>query len=389
MTTTQSAQTRFVSRKVTVVTPGYPPDTGGVEAHTAALTRSLLDQGFDVEVLTARRGLRNVTVENRDGARIVTYPAWPVRALSISPQLVWAAIRRCGSGRLMHVHSYHASTALALLGPHTPTVFTPHYHGNRGHSPAANLLHRGFFHLAKIAFRRCGAVICVSDAERAQLVSDFPETAPKVSVIPNGVAAAAIRAAVPYEGQPPTVCCVGRLEPYKRVADIVRAFSTVPAPAQLVIIGNGTARPELDALVSELALNDRVTLTGTVTDVELHRWLRTARLYISLSQREAFGMAPLEAAAAGARIILSDIAAHREITAEYLGDGAVLVDDLSPTALASEIVDQLSLRHTPSATIPDWRDVAARTAEVYASVAATPTAATTRPISRQTHRRHR
>lgn len=58
----------------------------------------------------------------------------------------------------------------------------------------------------------------------------------------------------------------------------------------------------------------------------LHRWLRTARVLILLSAHEAFGMAPMEAAAAGCRVVLSDIAAHREIALDYLGESTVLVD---------------------------------------------------------------
>jgi glycosyltransferase involved in cell wall biosynthesis len=272
----------------------------------------------------------------------------------------------------MHVHSYHATTALAVLGPRARTVFTPHYHGTRGHSPAADLLHRGFYHVAKVLMRRCDAVICVSRAERELLIRDFPTVADKVCVIPNGVAAEAVRAASPYDDEQPTICCVGRLERYKRVEDIVRAFADVPPPARLVIIGEGPARQELESLVNELELDDRITLTGAIPDGVLHRWLRTASVFVSLSQREAFGMAPLEAAAAGARIILSDIAAHREIAAEYLGSAAVLLSDPAPRALTVEIARQLSLARPPRASVPTWDDVAARTADIYASVTATP-----------------
>jgi glycosyltransferase involved in cell wall biosynthesis len=371
VTAADSARSQARFRGVTLVTPGFPPDTGGVEAHTAALARQLQAHGIDVEVLTARRGQRAVTVKRSAGMRVVTYPAWPVRTLSISPRLVLAAIRRRRSGRLLHVHSYHASTALAILGPQTGTVFTPHYHGTHGHSPLGNLLHLGFRHLARVGLRRCDAVICVSDSERARLVEDFPFVADKAHVIPNGVNADAIRAAMPFDGQPPTVCCAGRLERYKRVADIVTAFAEVPPPAHLVIIGDGTARQELLGLIDELGLQARVTVTGAVSDAVLHRWLRTTRVFISMSQREAFGIAALEAAAAGARVILSDIAAHREIATQYLGDCAVLVPESSPEVVATEIRRNLALGCAPVALIPDWSEVAVRTVEIYAAVAGT------------------
>lgn len=352
---------------ITLVTPGFAPDTGGVEAHTSALAEELARSGVDVEVLTASRDLTRPTVTEYRGCRVVTYPAWRLRAMSISPQLVRAAVRRRGIGRVMHVHSYHATTALAVFGPSAPTVFTPHYHGRRGHSRAADLLHLGFFHVGKRLFRRCAAVVCVSEAERRLLLRDFPFLADKVSVIPNGISAVEIRRAEAFPGEPPTVLCVGRLESYKRVADVVRAFGDVPEPAQLVIVGDGGQREEIISLATDLDLAHRVRVLGKVTDCELHRWLRTAHVFVSMSEREAFGIAPLEAASAGARVIVSDLPAHREIVADFLGDGAVIQSDRSASALAAQICHQLAHPREQAARVPDWRDVTANTAEIYRS----------------------
>lgn len=318
-------------------------------------------------MLTARRDVKRPLVVHGKH-RVETYPAWRIRALSVSPRLLWAAIRRRRDADLLHVHSYHASTVLALLGSRVPTVFTPHYHGRRGHTASADVLHVGFYLLGKFLLRRCDAVICVSAAEREHLVRDFPSIADRVSVIPNGVPASAIRKAVPYRGMGPTVLCVGRLEPYKRVSETIRAFVHVPAPAQLVIIGDGSQRGELARLAEDLGLGDRVRLTGPVGDTVLHRWLRTARVFVSMSEREAFGMAPLEAACGGARVILSDIPAHRETVSDYLGNGAVLQRDRSPQGLGAEIRRQLGAGGATVPCIPDWTDVTARTVDVYERV---------------------
>jgi glycosyltransferase involved in cell wall biosynthesis len=90
-----------------------------------------------------------------------------------------------------------------------------------------------------------------------------------------------------------------------------------------------------------------------------------------MSQREAFGIAPLEAASAGARVILSDIPAHREIVEDFLVDGsAVVVAGGSTGALATEICRQLACPREQSAHVPDWCDVTYQTIEVYRSAAA-------------------
>lgn len=353
---------------VTIVTPGFRPLIGGVEAHTSALATELVRRGIPVEVLTSRRDATEITIKEQEGCRVVTYPAWRLSSMSISPRLLLGAIRRRRTDAVMHVHSYHATTAMAMLGRRMPTVFTPHYHGRHGHSAVADLLHTAYYHVAKILLRRCDAIICVSDAERNELVRDFPFVADRVSVIPNGVAAELIRDAQPFADQPLTVVTVGRLEPYKKFDTVISAFASVPSPAQLVVIGDGSQRHELESLVAELGIGHRVRFEGAVSDEVLHRWLRTASVSVSMSQREAFGMAPLEAASAGARIVLSDIPAHREIVARYLGDTAVLLTDASTDALAAEIVRQLAATCTPEPYIPDWTEIAGVTAELYAAI---------------------
>jgi glycosyltransferase involved in cell wall biosynthesis len=306
-------------------------------------------------------------VHRYDDCWVISYPAWSVRSMSISPRLAWAAIRSRRSGRLMHVHSFHATTAFAVLGRRAPTVFTPHYHGRHGHSALASLLHVPYHYLGKVLFRRCDAVICVSDGEREELCRDFPFVADRISVIPNGADVQAIWAAEPYVGEPPTVLCVGRLEGYKRVDAVIRAFALAPQEAQLVIVGEGSAKGALQALTHELGLAGRTRILGRVDDAELHRWMRTAHVMVSMSEQEAFGMAPIEAACAGARIILSDIPAHRDVATKYLTEGCTVIADPSPRFLGVELCRQLAAPRTATTVVPDWRDVVEQTIGIYSA----------------------
>jgi hypothetical protein len=113
---------------------------------------------------------------------------------------------------------------------------------------------------------------------------------------------------------------------------------------------------------------------------------------VSLSEHEAFGMAPVEAACAGASTVLSDIPAHRELVASYLGTTAAIVapdaaitaqrgapgraavdvPDLgetaaigTPGALAAAITAQLAAPGRIAVDVPDWPRIAAATLEVY------------------------
>ncbi|HZC55418.1 MAG TPA: glycosyltransferase [Xanthobacteraceae bacterium] len=72
------------------------------------------------------------------------------------------------------------------------------------------------------------------------------------------------------------IVCVGRLSPEKDQRTLIRAMTMLPPglPWRLAIVGDGTERPALEALVRELGLNDRVVFTGQVSDP--FAWMRRA-----------------------------------------------------------------------------------------------------------------
>ncbi|OLR92446.1 glycosyltransferase family 4 protein [Actinokineospora bangkokensis] len=348
---------------VAVVTPGFPPERGGVEAHVGNLVRELAARGARVRVLTARRGLTAPVDEVVGGVPVRVYPAWRTTAMSLSPRLLLAGLRAGRDADVVHVHSYHAACGFAALaGFRRRVVFTPHYHGG-GHTTGASLLHLGYRFVGKLLFRAAARVICVSEAERAALVADFPAAAAKAVVLPNGVDTAALRAAEPFPGEPRTVLSLGRLEPYKRVDELVRAVPLLPADVQVVVIGTGSQAGPLRALAAELGVADRVRLLGGLDDHAVHRWLRTAAVLVSLSAHEAFGMAPVEAAAAGAHVVLSDIPAHREITIAHLGTAARVVE-VDPTAVAKAVAAALTAGPPTGVDAPDWGRIAEDTLAV-------------------------
>ncbi len=213
--------------------------------------------------------------------------------------------------------------------------------------------------------------MCVSAAEQRLLERDFPAARGRTLVVPNGAEVAAIRAAQPWPAERVTVLAIGRLEPYKGHHRVVEAMLDVPA-AQLVVVGRGPQRDALRAQADRLGLADRVRVLDDVATPELHRWLRTADVLVSVSEHEAFGMAPVEAAAAGCRTVLSDIPAHREVARDHLGGSAALVPRSSgPTQLATAVRTALAETGREGRVhvdVPDWDDVAARTREVYREV---------------------
>jgi glycosyltransferase involved in cell wall biosynthesis len=88
---------------------------------------------------------------------------------------------------------------------------------------------------------------------------------------------------------------VTRLEKVKRVDLAIDAFSHVDRPMRLLIAGDGSVRPELEAHIERLGLGDRVQMLGHVADDELITLYGGARGLLFTPYDEDYGYVTLEA----------------------------------------------------------------------------------------------
>ncbi len=87
---------------------------------------------------------------------------------------------------------------------------------------------------------------------------------------------------------------------------LAAALAQVPSPDwELVVIGDGQARPEVEAAFASLA-PDRIRLVGFQTAPQVAAWLRGSDLFVWPAIDEAFGMALLEAQACGVPVVAGD-----------------------------------------------------------------------------------
>ncbi len=362
--------------RIAYVSPCYAPSIGGVETHVAHLAARAASAGHHVEVLTQEHDRHLPAVERIDGVLVRRFPILlPGHNYAMAPGL-WAYLARHGAGYdVVHAHSYHALPALlAALTASRPLVFTPHYHGT-GHSPIRSLLHVPYRRLGAAIFARAAQVICVSEAEASLVRSHFPICAQRVTVIPNGVEAAALRAAEPFADPHRTILSVGRLETYKNVDRTIKALVHLDESFVLRIIGGGPARPALEQLAATLGLQARVSFLGRVDDAVLRRWFRTAQVCVSMSAHEAFGITVLEAVAAGSGVVASDIPAYREAALSGSPGAVALAPlDVPPDGLADRIRAAAAWRQRNESLpdIPSWDAVAERTLSVYRAAATSP-----------------
>jgi glycosyltransferase involved in cell wall biosynthesis len=351
--------------RVALLAPRYAPSVGGVEVHVAGIAAGLAARGDDVHVLTQARRAST----RRDG--VIAVHAFrevvPSRAYPVAPGMVRWLRRHTDQLDVVHAHSYHGVPALmAALAASGPVVFTPHFHGT-GHTSVARLVHRAYGGVGRRIFERADRVLCVSHAEAALVAQHHPTVQERIEVIPNGVDVDAIERAEPFASASPVVLVLGRLVPYKRVETVLRAVAGLDRDAELVVVGDGGERTGLERLAADLGVAAR--FRGHVASSEVARWLRTAAVVVSASEQEAFGLTLLEALTAGARVVASDLPAHREVAGAWSdGDAVRLVEDRA--RLTDAIRDQLDGGRLPAHRRPrwSWRDVADRVAAAYDDV---------------------
>jgi glycosyltransferase involved in cell wall biosynthesis len=362
--------------KVALIVPRYPPAVGGVEWHARMLAIHLAELGVGVDIFCTDPDSSSPSVDVVDGITVRRFPTLRHDAtFFLSPSLFRWVDAHAREYDLLHAHSYHTplplAAAIVAARRKVPLVCTLHYTGT-GHTWRRDLLHIPYRPAAAWMLRRADAIICTSQAERDLLSSRFRTRASKLTVIHNGIEPDEFLGARPTPLPDDRTCVLyaGRLEGYKNTPALVRAVAMLPE-VSLVIVGDGAARDTVLSSAADAELGDRLRLFPGLPHAELIRWYRTADVFVSMSARESFGIALLEAAVAGARVVASDIPAHREV-AGLLPDGAVTLIPLraSDEVLAQAITEAAGRERVKDAhlTAPTWRANAQLTSEVYQDV---------------------
>jgi glycosyltransferase involved in cell wall biosynthesis len=132
---------------------------------------------------------------------------------------------------------------------------------------------------------------------------------------------------------------VGHLVARKRHADVLRALWLLRdrhPDVRWVVVGDGPERPALARLAGELGLAERMQLRGQLAPAQALAAMRGAGVFVLPSVDEAFGVAYVEAMAAG----VPAIGCRGEPGPEEIagcGGGMRLVPPADPEALAREL----------------------------------------------------
>jgi len=205
--------------------------------------------------------------------------------------------------------------------------------------------------------------VAVSTTTRSRLIR-WGIPAERISVIPNGIdfgllaysatARQSRRAEFGIDPQTELLGAVGRLEPVKRFLELLAAVAPTlqPGVRELMVVGDGPLRDELEQLAAELDVADCVHLTGPRTDVPA--LMAAMDVLISPSRDETFGMAVLEGLGAGLPVVYAQCPALEELGERPAWAFPMTAADGSDTADSSDAAERAeaeSIRHWVTSAI--------------------------------------
>jgi glycosyltransferase involved in cell wall biosynthesis len=232
----------------------------------------------------------------------------------------------------------------ALLVPGLcPMVTTEHSTWTRRRKPLVRLRDYWMYlprMIDKWMYGRYRAIICISEAVRAIMVAWVDPYKYEFAVVPNGIDLSRFSALSPQRFTETTdlvILSVGSLCYRKDYPTLLRALARVQQ-GNLVIVGDGQLRDSLRKLCVELNITGRVRFSGRRDDVLA--LMASADIYVQSSQIEGFGVAVLEAMAAGLPVIASDAPGMREV----VHGAAVMFPVGDSDALAARICELICSR---------------------------------------------
>ena len=299
---------------------------GGSERHLLTLLPALRERGVDVSFL----GLDDPSRAPDPFYEALAVPYERLKApRDLDPALAWRVRRAARRADLVHTHLVHADVYGAFGARRL--VSTKH-----NDDP----FRTGAFRFVERALaRRATRIIAITESLARFQVERVGLPAAKVEVIHYGLddlpQAWGENPPDPLSPDARLVLCICRLEPQKGVDVAIRALREIPG-AQLVVLGEGPQRGELEQLARELDVP--VYLPGRVPDVAA--WLRRADLLVHPVRWEGFGLALLEAMLASLPVVATKVSSIPEIVVD--GETGLLVPPDNPEALAAAINEVLA-----------------------------------------------
>ena len=283
--------------------------TGGVEKYLRDICDIRIPGVDQVDVLAMSEGFLGKNVPNRHGkviecGRFLNFASAP---LSVTFPIQF--LRLCWRYDVLHFHYPNpmGELLMILFGRflREKRIVVTYHNDVSDKKPFS----RAYNRLAALFFKLCDVIVVTSPnlGHSASVLNDFQD---KVEVIPLGInlpteAGRLVDLESPRASRALRLLFVGRLAPVKGIDVLISAAAGLDV--ELIIIGEGKLRLELDALAGRLGVNAK--FMGSVSDKQLQRAYEEADIFVlpSVTRGEGFGYVILEAMSHGCAIISTEL----------------------------------------------------------------------------------
>lgn len=302
------------------------PTFGGSGVLATELGKALADKGHQVHFITYQQPVRlnefNANIFYHE-VRVTTYPLFDYPPYETALSSAMVDVINNHQLDLLHVHYAipHASAAYlakkiveAQSGRYIPVITTLH-----GTDITLVGRDKTFAPVVAFSINQSDAITAVSQNLRDETYRTFP-IEKEINVIHNFVDTHrfhkkpidAFRKVIAPNGER-ILMHASNFRKIKRVQDIVRIFDIVhkKIPSKLLFVGDGPERSDAESLCRELDLSDSTRFVGKQEQME--EILAVADLFLLTSEYESFGLAALEAMAAGVPVVSTNAGGLPEI----------------------------------------------------------------------------
>ncbi|KAL2891231.1 Phosphatidylinositol N-acetylglucosaminyltransferase gpi3 subunit [Ceratocystis lukuohia] len=368
---------------IAMVSDFFYPQPGGVESHIYQLATKLVDRGHKVIIITHayedRKGVRYLT----NGIKVYYCPFAVIFRQSTFPTVFsfFPLFRNIIIREQIEIVHGHASLSNlcheAILHARTMglrTVFTDH--SLFGFADASSILANK---LLKFTLSDVDHVICVSHTCKENTVLRASLDPLMVSVIPNAVVADNFHPREPPRPAPGpldpiTIVVISRLF-YNKGTDLLTA--AIPRilenhpNTRFIIAGDGPKAIDLQQMIEQNVLQDRVLMLGKVRHEEVRDVMVRGHIYLHPSLTEAFGTVIVEAASCGLYVVATQVGGIPEVLPSHMTVFAKPEEDDLVAATGRAIANLRAgkvhpeLFHDEVRMMYSWVNVAKRAERVY------------------------
>jgi len=316
----------------------------GVNAHIGHLATEFRARGHEVRVFAPGPKRFETEAETSVIGRSIPIPSGGSLArITLSPA-IGSKVRRAlaeGEFDVVHLHEPLVPALTPVFLYYSKAINVGTFHAAHDGGSALYSLNR---HLLRSWARRLHGRVVVSPAAARLVERYFPG---HYDIVPNGVDVDRFQAEVPAPpdllAARPYVLFVGRFEQRKGLPVLLQAFRMLKAQRpelSLVVVGDGARRKDYETWVQKQGLAD-VHFAGFVPGEALPAYYQHASVFCAPNTgNESFGIVLLEAMAAGAPVVASNIDGFASVITH--GVDGLLVPPRDPEALAGALEEVIA-----------------------------------------------